>query len=224
MRVHYLQHVPHEDLDGVEGWLRARGAAISATRFYANEPLPALEAVDWLIAMGGPMSVNDEAKHPWLVTEKAFIREAITAGKTVLGICLGSQLIASALGAKVRRAAEPEIGWWPVNAVEKGSELFPSTFEVLHWHYETFDLPSGAELLASSAACEHQAFRIGPRVLALQFHPEMSVKTVRAILAHEVPAPGRYVQPGEEILREAKKFERAGEVLGRVLECLGISA
>ena len=101
MRAHFLQHVPFEGLGSIESWLHANGYQISATRLFDSEALPSLDEIDLLIAMGGPMSVNDEQEYPWLTTEKEFVRDAIHSGKPVLGICLGAQLIAAALGARV---------------------------------------------------------------------------------------------------------------------------
>jgi len=204
MHVHVLQHVPFEGLGSIATWLAGRQATVSWTRFFAAEALPALDAVDFLIALGGPMSVNDEDELPWLKDEKRFVRDAVAAGKPVLGICLGAQLIASALGARVYPGAEKEIGWFPVyaEAVAGDSFPFPATVEVLHWHGETFDLPAKAIHLASSAACRHQAFQYGPRVLGLQFHLEMTPESVAAIVAncrHEL-RPQRFVQSERELL------------------------
>ena len=110
MNAHFFQHVPFEGIGNIEPWLIAKGYEITSTQFYKNSQLPDYQKIDLLIIMGGPMSVNDEAKYPWLVAEKQFIRNCIEAGKSVLGICLGSQLIANAMGASVYRNHEKEIG------------------------------------------------------------------------------------------------------------------
>lgn len=204
MRVHVLQHVPFEGLGSIATWLEGRQATVNWTRFFAAEALPAVDVVDFVIALGGPMSVNDEDQLPWLVAEKRFVRETVQAGKPVLGICLGAQLIASALGARVYPGPEKEIGWFPVHAetVVGDTFRFPAAVEVLHWHGETFDLPAHAKHLASSAACRHQAFQCGPRVLGLQFHLEMTPESVTAIIAncrHEL-RPQRFVQSESELL------------------------
>ena len=117
MRVHCLQHVPFEGLGCIEPWLQSSGHAVTFTRFHESATLPELDHVDLLIVMGGPMSVNDEAEFPWLVQEKRFVRDAIHAGKSVLGVCLGAQLIAAAMGARVYQNHTREIGWLPVDAV-----------------------------------------------------------------------------------------------------------
>ncbi len=186
MKVHILQHVPFEGPGSIGPWLRARGANHSYTRFFDEPTLPALRGLDLVIALGGPMSVNDEAALPWLVDEKRFIREAIVAGVPVLGICLGAQLIASAQGARVYPAPRKEIGWFDIDAVPDPEDVFgfPSRMSVFHWHGETFDLPPGAVPLARSAACKHQAFRIGHRVLALQFHLETTAESLDALVTN----------------------------------------
>lgn len=186
MNVHILQHVPFEGIGSMEPWLHARGADITSTRFFESWTLPDVSSPDLVIAMGGPMSVNDEAALPWLVAEKQFIRAAIQRGVPVLGICLGAQLIASALGARVYPGTQREIGWFDIQAVpaQEGTFAFPDKARVFHWHGETFDLPAGAVHLARSAACEHQAFQIGRRVMGLQFHLETTPATAAAIITH----------------------------------------
>ncbi len=204
MRVHVLQHVPFEGLGSIAPWLEQQGATVSWTRFFAAEPLPDPDAVDFVIALGGPMSVNDEDELPWLKDEKRFVREVIVAGKPVLGICLGAQLIASALGARVYPGPEKEIGWFPVRAEAVSGETFrfPESVPVFHWHGETFDLPAKAIHLASSIACRHQAFQVGPRALGLQFHLEMTPESVAAIIANcrQELRPQRFVQSESELL------------------------
>ena len=205
MRVHYLQHVPFEGLGSIESWLESAGYSITSTQLYESASLPELEQVDLLIAMGGPMSVNDEDEYPWLVLEKKFIRDAINAGKPVLGICLGAQLIASAMGAKIYKNAETEIGWFPLQGLSHVSDSlfrFPSSTQVFHWHGETFDLPAGATLLASSDGCVNQAFQLGAAVIGLQFHLETTLESVKDLVNNclDELIPSRYVQNEEEIL------------------------
>ena len=129
MRAHYFQHVPFEGLGSIEPWLQKAGYEITSTRFYESTELPDLKTIEVLIVMGGPMSVNDEDKFPWLVAEKQFIRDAIAKRKPVLGICLGAQLIASTLGAIVYSNQEKEIGWFPICGItsnDLSSFHFPS--------------------------------------------------------------------------------------------------
>jgi len=186
VKVHVLQHVPFEGLGSVQSWLDARSATVTWTRFYELAQLPDLAYVDFVIALGGPMSVNDEAELPWLVEEKRFIAEAIRVGKPVLGICLGAQLIASALGARVYPNKLKEIGWFDISRVSSEPDCFrfPEVEKVFHWHGETFDLPPGAVKLAHSLACENQAFQIGANVIGLQFHLETTSESADAIITH----------------------------------------
>jgi GMP synthase-like glutamine amidotransferase len=198
MRAHVLQHVPFEGLGSIEAWLRRREAAITTTRLFEAADLPDVADVDLLIALGGPMSVNDEATLPWLVPEKRFVRQAIEAGTAVLGICLGPQLIASTMGERVYPGPEKEIGWWPIRAETRAPSVFtfPDAVTVFHWHGETFDLPRGATHLASSAGCRHQAFQLGDRVLGLQFHLETTPASAAALIdnCRDELISGRFIQ------------------------------
>ena len=115
MRVHYLKHVPFEGLGAILPWLKEREWQVSLTELYRDEPLPSINDIDWLIVMGGPMSAHDESKYSWLKAEKDLIGQAIATGKPILGVCLGSQLIADVLGSKVYKNSEPEIGWFPID-------------------------------------------------------------------------------------------------------------
>jgi GMP synthase-like glutamine amidotransferase len=227
MRVQIFQHVPFEGLGTIESWLAARDASIAWTRFFADPRLPALNTYDWLIVMGGPMSVNDEAELPWLRDEKRAIAAAIDAGKTVLGICLGAQLIASALGAVVSANREREIGWFEIERVADPAahpiaRAFPPRAEVFHWHGETFALPAGAVHLARSEACDAQAFALGPRVVGLQFHLETTPDGVAALVRHcpEDLGAGRTIQSSDEMLGDAARFARLHELLDALLGAL----
>jgi GMP synthase-like glutamine amidotransferase len=203
MRAHVLQHVPFEDIGSMALWLEKRRADVSYTRFFENPALPSLNGIDLIIVMGGPMSVNDESKLPWLKPEKQFVREAVEKGVPVLGVCLGAQLIASALGANVYRNTQKEIGWFQIEATPTIPNVFrfPEKCEVFHWHGETFDLPPGAVHLAKSAACENQAFQIGEHVIGLQFHLETTPESARSILDNccDELTPGPYVQTEAEL-------------------------
>jgi GMP synthase-like glutamine amidotransferase len=141
--------------------------------------LPKLDHFTHIIILGGPMNVYEEDRYPFLREEDLFIKEAIQRGKQILGVCLGSQLIAKALGAKVSKAPMKEIGWYDVSLTEIGSQdvLFsnlPKTFSVFQWHGDTFEIPKGGKLLATSTSVPHQAFRYGENTYGLQFHPEVT--------------------------------------------------
>jgi GMP synthase-like glutamine amidotransferase len=221
MNVHVLQHAPFEGLGSIRDWLDRLGADLSYTRFYESPALPDPSHVDLVVAMGGPMSVNDEAELPWLRPEKQFIRAAVERGLPVLGVCLGAQLIASALGARVYRNPVKEIGWFPIEATQEGVSLgLPGTCRVFHWHGETFDLPAGGRRLARSRACENQAFEVSPGVLGLQFHLEMTLKGALDLVEHcgAELVPGPCIQSKDEILGEAEATSvRANAVMDDLL-------
>lgn len=203
MHAHVLRHEPFEGIGSIADWLAARRAHVTETRLYEPHVLPDLAGIDLLVIMGGLLSVNDVRHFPWLVAEKQFIRDAISRDVRVLGICLGSQLIASALGAQVRPNAEPEHGWFPVEAIAAPGEhfTFPAKFTTFHSHGDTFDIPRGAVHIARSEACEHQAFQYGRHVIALQFHLESTPQSARAIVEECVDEfdAGPYVQPSTEL-------------------------
>lgn len=185
LRVHYFQHIMGEGFGSCEAYFKQNKAQITATEFFALPPeqkleieaLPKIEDIDLLIIMGGTMSVNDENIYPWLITEKRWLRRFIALGKPVIGLCLGGQMIANALGAKVTHNAVREVGWIDVQAVVPYPEncfKLPQSFNIMQWHGETFALPKGAKLLAYNAACAHQAFQINHNILGFQFHPEIT--------------------------------------------------
>jgi GMP synthase-like glutamine amidotransferase len=202
MRMAVLQHVEFEGPAAVADWAAERGAALRKFHLYRDATLPSLLDFDMLTVMGGSMSANDEGRLEWLGREIALVRAAIAAGKTVVGICLGAQIIAKALGARVYPGSAKEVGWFPVQRTAGPHALFgglPQTFTPFHWHGETFDLPHEAMLLASSEVTENQAFAVGQHVLGLQFHMEATEESVRALLkaaAHEIGLGTFAQQPG----------------------------
>lgn len=217
----------HADFEGpvrIATWAEGKGAGMRIVNLWAGEPVPTAEATDALVLMGGPMSVNDEADFPWLATEKALVRAMVAAEKPVLGVCLGAQLIASALGGRVtRNPAGREIGVWPIRATGD-DPFFPilDGLPVFHWHGERCELPPGATPLASSVACETQVFRIGRRCLALQCHLETDTEAAELMLARcagDLEGGGPHTQDGATIragVREAEAPMRAA--LDRLLD------
>lgn len=223
MRVHVLQHVPFEGLGSIASWLGQHDVVVTHTRFFESPDLPDPAGIDLVIALGGPMSVNDEYELPWLVAEKALVRACIAAGTPVLGICLGAQLIASALGARVYPGPYKEIGWFPIEAAPtpEGVFAFPPVVTVFHWHGETFDLPPDAVRLARSAGCANQAFQIGQRAIGLQFHLETTAAAADAFLTHcrDELVDGPYIKSEESI--RAVPSSAYDTVNGLMTEVLG---
>jgi GMP synthase-like glutamine amidotransferase len=222
MHVHVFQHVPFEGLGSIAAWLKDQGACVTSTRFFAGDPLPLARSVDLLIALGGPMSVNNETEFPWLRDERRFVHEAIAAGIPVLGVCLGAQLIASALGARVYPNTVKEIGWFPIQSVPvpPWAFTFPPEALAFHWHGETFDLPDGAWRLASSKACENQAFQLGRHVIGLQFHLETTRESLRLLVEHcrDELVEGVQVQSERHLLAtDATCFGAINELMKEVL-------
>jgi GMP synthase (glutamine-hydrolysing) len=198
-----LQHIACEPPGVFEDVLLERGVAVHRVELDEDEPLPqltTLQRFDAVIAMGGPMSVNDETEHSWLAAEKALIATAVREGIPFWGSCLGVQLLASALGATVRRGPVPEVGVLPVHAAAAAADdpVFSGLAwprPTLQWHQDTFDLPDGAVLLATSPAYPHQAFRVGRSAYGVQFHLELD-----AAMADEWAAVPAYVTSAEATL------------------------
>lgn len=172
-----IRHVAFEDLGNFAKPLERVGYRIEYCDA-AENGLSAINpaAADLLVVLGGPVGVYNVDTHPFLADEIAILERRLAAGLPTLGICLGAQLIAHALGSMVYPGPQKEIGWAPVTLTDAGREgplAHLADVPVLHWHGDTFDLPAGCELLASTELCRHQAFARGPHVLGLQFHPEV---------------------------------------------------
>lgn len=225
LRIHCLKHVPFEGPAKISTWAQARGHSLEGTELFKGQPLPSPEDFDFLVVMGGPMSVQDEAQYAWLPKEKKLIERALAAGKLVLGVCLGAQLLADVLGAKVYKNKYREIGWFPVR-VSPGaarSGIFhrlPESLNAFHWHGETFDLPSGAIHLAESSACQNQAFAFRRNAIGLQFHLEVTRASVTDLIENcrgEIGA-GPFEQSAESMLASGKEFAALEPILYDVLD------
>lgn len=224
MRLHYLQHVPFEDLARIEDWARDRGHEISRTLLFDGQELPELDEFDWLVIMGGPMNIYEEDKYPWLAREKRFIREAVAGDKIVLGICLGGQLIADVMGGKVRKNPYREIGWHPVKLTPEGQEsrifsVLPNSFMAFHWHGDTFEIPPQALRAAGSEACANQAFAFG-KAIGLQFHLESSMDSIDHLIKNcgDELVDGSYIQSPEEILSHVDRFPEINGMMAHFLD------
>jgi GMP synthase (glutamine-hydrolysing) len=184
MRVLVLQHIACEPPGVYEDVLHERGAAIHRVELDEGEQLPDRSEVDAIVCMGGPMSATDDEELPWLSSEKAFIADAVREGVPFWGVCLGVQLLAASLGARVYPGPAPEVGVLPVELTEEGlaDPVFsglPPVLPTLQWHGDTFDLPDGAVRLAGSPAYPNQAFRVGRSAYGVQFHVEVSPELAR---------------------------------------------
>ena len=200
---------------------------MTRTRLYLDEPLPDVAEIELLAVMGGPMNVYQYRDHSWLRKEKAFLERAIAAGVPTLGVCLGAQLLADVLGAKVTQNPRVEIGWFPVRltAEAQDSRLFqamPTEFTAFHWHGDTFDSPPGARRVADSDACSNQAFEYAGRVVGLQFHLEYTADSIRSMLAHcgHELVDGQFIQGPDQILAGLGQIGRTRELLFSLLESM----
>lgn len=208
MKIQVWQHVPFEGSAFIADWARRRGLGVACRRTWGDRlNLPDADT-RLLVVMGGPMSVHDEAEHPWLIDEKQRLREVIDTGLPVLGVCLGAQLLAQVLGAAVTRNPQREIGWFPVQRDDASlgegwlKDLWPPQLTALHWHGETFAIPPGARRIARSAACANQGFIYDQRVIGLQCHLETTSASLRAIADHcpqELAEGGDWVQTREAL-------------------------
>ena len=182
-RVIAIRHVPFEDLGSFERILGEQGMSVEYFDAPAGKWAELASDAELLVVLGGPIGAYDEQKYPFLRQELNVVSERISAGLPTLGICLGAQLIARVLGARVYAGAKKEIGWGSVRLTDAGRRsalAHLADTPVLHWHADTFDLPSGAVLLASTDVYENQAFGYGSNVLALQFHPEVMAATLES--------------------------------------------
>jgi GMP synthase-like glutamine amidotransferase len=200
VKVLVLQHIACEPPGVFEDVLDERDAALHRVEVDEGDPLPDWRGFDAIVAMGGPMSVNDEAELPWLRDEKRLIADAVRAGTPFWGVCLGVQLLASALGARVYPGSSPEVGLLPVTLTGEGRDdpvfaVLPEELVTLQWHGDTFDLPEGAVRLATSPAYPNQAFRYGDGAYGVQFHLEVS-----AAMAREWADVPEYEEYAERVL------------------------
>jgi len=210
VNISILQHADFEGPGEIAAWAGHRGHTVNVHHLYRGEALPGFGAFDFLVIMGGEMNIYQYRDWPWLKPESEFIRSTLEAGKRVVGICLGAQFIADALGARVFQNPHHEVGWLPITWTSNARTAFPglsSNANVLHWHGDTFNLPEGATRLASSQGCPEQGFFIPEKCLALQFHMEVDPTLVQEFVKSQAEWPaGPYVQTPKAIISEAAAY------------------
>ncbi len=223
MRIHSLQHVPFEDIGSMLQDVQVNDYKLTTTHWYKGDRAPTLDSFDVLIVMGGPMGVYDDDIYPWLAAEKEFIGSAIAAGKKIMGICLGAQLIACALGAQVTRNAHREIGWFPLEVNDEAlnhpvAKILAGCAKVFHWHGDTFAIPPQARVIASSKACANQAYVIDNQIYGFQFHLETTEQSAEALIQNcaEDLDNSTYVQSAEEIMDNKDNFVAINKAMSAV--------
>lgn len=189
MKIHFIQNDPIVLPANAGEWARERNHTVEITRTFKGERLPDRSDFDLAIILGGRMGAYEEEKYPWLIDIKEWAKAVIEADKYVLGICLGAQIISDALGGSVFPHDHPEVGWFSVDFAREATNhplltgLEPPA-QFYEFHFDAFELPPGAKLLASSPTCEGQMFAVGSRVLGVQFHPEFNAKSIQDALNH----------------------------------------
>ena len=214
MIIHWFQHHPDEGLGALAPLLWQQGHTLQAIRWWAGETCGADDIQHGLIVMGGPMNVDEHELYPWLSTEKSVITEVMHRNTPILGVCLGAQLLARCMGAKVFKNPQKEIGWWPVSVVSEVGLVMQKSFTTFHWHGDTFELPAQAKPLFASAACAQQGFMsANGKVIGLQFHPEMGAAEVQSMalafdaeLAQELARGNPWVQTAAEIQQRVTQY------------------
>ena len=227
MHIHYFQHDHFEDLGYIGDWAADNHISTSVTRFDKKPIFPLHNEYDWLVVMGGKMGANDSTDLPWIAAEIEYIRQAINSGKIVIGICLGSQLIAKALGARVYKNTEPEMGFLPVVFNQNAHNdpvfrHFPSEITAMHMHFDIFELPDKAIPMAYSKITPYQAFRYGNNVFAFQFHFEITVSNAPIFIREVTPeiVPGNFSQSAEEMLNKIQCCRENNQIFSKVLNSI----
>lgn len=227
LHIRCIMHVPFEGPGVIADWVKKQGHHLEYTRLYLGDPLPDRSEIDMLIIMGGPMNVYDFHIHSWMQEEVEWLTDYIKAAKPVMGICLGAQIIAAALGVDVHPGKHREIGWHNLQFLPSLGDYriwkdLPAARKVLHWHGDTFPIPEGATRIASSQAFPNQGFIYKKRVMALQFHLEVTPEGVQELVEHcrDELQPGPFIQSEKEILGENKYYESNQELMFQLLDYL----
>lgn len=222
-RVLVLQHSVRDDLGSAAPWFEAHGTAVDVVHHWRGEPLPAPATVEALVVLGGGVGVYDAPRIDWLAAEIRLLEAVLARGRPVLGLCLGAQMLAAVHGARVFAMPERERGWWPVQPLdpEAGARLgLHGPTALFHWHGDQAELPRGARHLAASQACAPQAFALGERVLALQFHAEVTPHKAEDFVrrTHAQSPEGRWIEPAASILAApADRYDASRAVMHAAL-------
>ncbi len=223
-----IQHVPFETPGYILEWAKSQKKEVAIVHMYQNQQFPDHDSFDMLVIMGGPMSVHDEKEYKWLVAEKRYIWDVINKGRSVLGICLGAQLIADVSGAKVYKNHTKEIGWYEVQKVSSENpiaRLLPDKFMAFHWHGETFEIPQGAVRIATTTTCANQAFAIDDRIVGLQFHLEITSQGVYDLVQYcgdELKDKG-HIQKKDDIVTGIDNCKSTHAIMHSLLETITMS-
>jgi GMP synthase-like glutamine amidotransferase len=224
MIIQIFQHVAYEHPGTIVDWAEANQHQINYTLLYEKHTLPKMDSFDLLIILGGPMSANDTEKHKWLDKEITFIQTCIQKKKKIIGICLGSQLLAKALGAEVCKNNLQEIGFFPLVKTLGGfknklTQTLPDNWPAFHWHGETFDLPEKAQNLFNSKACQIQMFTHG-NCIGMQFHPEVNLALLKAMVENGAKELNErlYIQNKATLLNSTFDFKKQKEIFFQLLQ------
>jgi GMP synthase-like glutamine amidotransferase len=226
--LHIIQNDPEVPPGNIADNLSAMGVMYCVHHPYCGDPLPELQDVSALIVLGGSMGANDEGRHPFLYDLKIFIRQIVASGIPYLGICLGGQLLAAALGAAVESNRWEELGTLPLRLTAEGKcdqllSGLPEEFTTFQWHHDSFNIPARGVLLASSAACRHQAFRIGKVAWGTQFHPEVTEPIIRDWCAWDPATAARVAELVSQFCSHEMGYKAASQRLLRnflsVVDC-----
>jgi len=227
LKIGCFMHVPYEEPGVIATWAEAHGHTMEYTRFYQGDSLPGTGTLDLLVVMGGPMKVFDFHVHPWMQEEIDWVAGYIVSGRPVLGICLGAQIIATALGAEVFPGKYREIGWHTLQFLPclggyRICKELPRSRKVFHWHGDTFHIPEGADRIAGTKAFPNQGFIYHGRVIALQFHLEVTPENVSAMVdnCRDELVEGPYIQHEREILNEKQDFQENQALMFRFMDYL----
>ena len=229
MKIHCIRHEPFEGLASIEDWIKKNKHELSYTFTYLHQSFPIECNADLIIIMGGTASLYDSIHESWFLEEKQFLENCILKKTKVLGICLGSQILAHILGSRVYPGNTKEIGWFPVNftpEINHGLQFLPDSIVTFHWHGDTFDIPAGAVRLASSVLTPNQGFVYNDQIYALQFHPEMTTESLEKIIqaaGKELKEEGDFIQTAEQILSRTDLIESNNALMINLLDHLSKS-